>query len=201
MCVAAFGVTFGWSFYITWQPRYLKEVFGLDAKASKFLTGLPFLCGAVGCLVGGNLSDRLVRRSGSRRWGRAALGLVGFAGAGVCVLLTGLTTAAWQAVTLLCLAFLINDLAIPAIWAVSADVGGRFVGTVAGVMNMIGAFGTVACAPLVPVVLDALGDMPVADRWRVIFLGLAGSWFVAAAAWLFIDAGTPLFEEEGGAGG
>ena len=47
--------------------------------------------------------------------GALRLGLIGFFGAGACVLATGAVTEAWQAVALLCLAFLINDLAIPVI--------------------------------------------------------------------------------------
>jgi MFS family permease len=195
LCVASCCVSFGWYFYPTWQPRYLKEVHHISFENSEVITGLPFLCGAFGSLLGGGLSDRLVRRIG-RRWGRSLVGLVGFTGAGLCVIATGFVASAWQAVVLLCLAFLINDLAIPVIWAVSADVGGRFVGTVAGIMNMIGGIGALLSPLLIPHVLAALPDaMAVGQRWRVIFLGLAAAWFVAAAAWLFIDASKPLFEK------
>jgi MFS family permease len=194
MGVAAFGVCFGWYFYPTWQPKYLKEVFGISYENSEFLTGLPFLCGAVGAMLGGWLSDRLVARTGSRRWGRALVGIVGFTGAGLCVLATGFVTEAWQAVTLLCLAFLINDLAIPTLWAVFADVGGRFVGTLSGLMNMVGAIGGMLGPALTPIVLKHLDHLPVGLRWQYIFAGMAGAWFVAAAAWLFIDAGKPLAE-------
>jgi MFS family permease len=192
MGVAAFGVCFGWYFYPTWQPKYLKEVFDISYENSEFLTGLPFLCGAVGALIGGWFSDWLVHRTGSRRWGRALVGIVGFTGAGLCVLATGFVTQAWQAVTLLCLAFLINDLAIPTLWAVFADVGGRFVGTLSGLMNMVGAVGGMLGPALTPVVLKNLDHLPVGLRWQYIFAGMAAAWFVAAAAWLFIDAGKPL---------
>jgi MFS family permease len=194
MCVASFAVCFGWYFYPTWQPKYLLDVFGIDYKDSELLTGLPFLCGAGGCLLGGWLSDRLVLRSGSRRWGRSLVGLVGFVGAGLCVLATGFVADPRQAVALLCLAFFINDLAIPTLWAAIADVGGRFVGTLAGLMNMVGAAGGILSPVLIPVAQKALARYPAALRWQILFAGLAVSWFVAAAAWLFIDAGRPLFE-------
>jgi MFS family permease len=197
---AAFWVCFGWYFYPTWQPKYLIDVHGFDPQgwAQEVLTGLPFLCGAVGCLVGGRLSDVLVRRLG-RRWGRSLLGLVGFLGAGLCVLATGVATAAWQAVTLLCLAFLVNDLAIPVIWAASADVGGRYAGTVAGLMNMIGAGGAMLSPALIPYVRGWLpAGTPPAQEWQWIFSGLALAWFLGAASWLFIDASRPLVSEVGG---
>ena len=185
-------------------------------------TGLPFLCGAFGCLVGGRLSDFLIQRTGSRSWRRSLIGLVGFTGEGLCVLATGYTTVPWQAVGLLCLAFLVNDLAIPCIWATTADVGGRYVGTVAGIMNTAGAVGGMISPVMIPFILgdsreavstiaSALGHagpanawtsacpprrwsavIIPADRWQIIFAILAASWFVSAAAWLFMMPASPF---------
>jgi MFS family permease len=198
LCAASCFVCFGWYFYPTWQPQYLKDVHGISYEGSELLTGAPFLCGAVGALTGGRLSDSLVRRTGSRRWGRSLLGIVGFTAAGLCVLGTGLATTAWQAVTLLCLAFLLNDLAIPVIWAACADVGGRYAGTVSGIMNMAGGVGAILSPILIPQVLTMLpAEYSGPQRWRLIFAGLAVSWFLGALAWVFIDAGKPLFSKEG----
>lgn len=193
-CVAAIGVSFGWYFYPTWQPEYLKEVHEISYAQSELVSGLPFLCGAIGCLAGGRFSDRLVRWTGSRRWGRSLIGMVGFSGAGLCVLASGFAASAWQAVALLCLAFLINDLAIPALWAACADISGRYAGTVAGIMNMAGGIGAVLSPSLIPRALAALPrSYDPAIRWRVVFGGLALAWFVAALAWFFIDASKPIF--------
>jgi MFS family permease len=191
---ASFWVCFGWWFYPTWQPKYLKDVHGFAYAStySELLTGLPFLCGAVGALLGGRLSDWLVPRLG-RRWGRSSIGLAGFTAAGACVLATGFAPSWREAVFLLCLAFFVNDLAVPIMWTVSADVGGRHAGTVAGLMNMVGGFGAVLSPVLIPHVLGWLpDDYSAPERWRLIFAGLAGAWFLAGAAWLFVDAGKPL---------
>lgn len=187
LCVASAGVSFGWYFYPTWQPEFLRETFGIDFKDSEIITGLPFFCGAIGSLIGGSLSDWLIRKTGSRRWGRSGLGVVGFTGAGICVLATGAVSEAWQAVALLCLAFFINDLAIPVIWAACTDIGGRYAGTVAGVMNMAGGLGSVVSPSLTPILREHfhLG-------WPAIFVVLAGGWFIAAVAWLRIDASEKL---------
>jgi MFS family permease len=194
LCAASCFVCFGWYFYPTWQPKYLQDVYGISYEGSELLTGAPFLCGAVGSLLGGRLSDSLVRRTGNRRWGRSLIGVVGFTAAGLCVLGTGFTTTAWQAVTLLCAAFLVNDLAIPVIWAVCADVGGRYAGTVSGIMNMAGGIGAILSPILIPRVLRMLpADYSGPERWRLIFAGLAVSWFLGALSWVFIDAATPLF--------
>ncbi len=197
VCLAAFCVSFGWYFYPTWQPDFLEQVHQISFRDSEIITGLPFACGAIGCLVGGRLSDRLVRTLG-RRWGRSLIGVVGFAGAGLCVLATGFVAEAWQAVALLCLAFFVNDFAIPVIWSVSTDIGGRHAGTVAGFMNTIGAVGGMISPAMTPYMQGAMpGDWSAAARWQATFAVLAAAWFVAAAAWLRIDASRPLFREEG----
>lgn len=158
------------------------------------LPGLPFAFGAVGCLAGGRLSDWLVRRLRSRRWGRSLVGVVGFTGAGLCVLATGFVANVYQAYALLCLAFLVNDLAIPVIWQASADVGGRHTATVAGIMNSVGSVGAFLTMLLTPVFRQSLPrSLDPTESWRLTFACYAGCWFLAAAAWLFIDAGRPIF--------
>ncbi len=194
MCLASFCVSFAWWFYPSWQPKFLKEVHGLSYADSELLTGLPFLCGAAGCLLGGWLSDRLVSVAG-RRWGRSLLGLFGFGGAALCFLAAGLVRDAALAVALLSLACFINDMAIPVIWALSADIGGRYAGTVSGFMNMVGGLGAMITPVLIPQLHNSLsGSVP--ERWLIIMAVLAGAWFIGALAWLGIDASKPLFKEE-----
>jgi hypothetical protein len=51
----------------------------------------------------------------------------------------------------------------------------------------------VLCPVLIP---GAVGRLQAhhgkAESWRLIFAGLTGSWSLAAAGWLFIDASKPL---------
>jgi MFS transporter, ACS family, glucarate transporter len=193
VCGASFFINFGWYFYATWQPKYWNEVHNIAYADSSWLTGAPFVCGAVGTLLGGRWSDYMLRRGGSRRWSRAVIGLTGYFLAGAFMLATGFTTSVWQAETLLCLVFLVNDLTVPIIWTVCTDVGGRFAGTLSGLMNMIGGIGAVLCPALLPHAYEMLHkhfDNRVS--WRIIFAGLAVSWFLGALTWLVIDAGKPL---------
>jgi sugar phosphate permease len=188
LCMASACVNFGWYFYPTWQPKYLQDVFHISFADSEILAGLPFLAGAAGSLAGGGTSDWLVRWTGSRRWGRSLIGAIGFAGAGLCVLGTGFVSQPWQAVTLLCLAFLINDIAIPPIWAVCTDIGGRHAGTLSGIMNMAGGLGAVLSPALTPVLRKHFD-------WQTIFIALASAWFAGALAWLRIDASRPISQD------
>lgn len=195
MCWAGIWVCVGWYFYPTWQPKYLEERFGFkpDGWELEVLTGMPFLFGALGCIAGGRLSDILIRTSLGSRWGRAVIGLIGFFGAGACFVLATFANRAWEAVTLLCLAALLNDLAIPVLWASAAEVGGRFAGSISGVMNTAGGVGAILCPILIPIVLNWLPTgLETAFRWQIIFWGLACAWFLAALAWLIIDVNNPI---------
>jgi len=188
--ITAFFFSFGWYYYPTWQPEYLEDSFGISYKDSQFLTGLPFLCGAVGSLGGGKISDALIRLTGSQRWGRSLVGLVGFTVAGCCVFATGFATSAWQAIALLCVAFLSNDLAIPVVWATCADIGGRFAGTVSGFMNCVGLLGGILSPTLIPLLRTKQ------FAWQTVFAVLAASWFAAALCWLYIDASKSVVEKD-----
>ncbi|MBY0524103.1 MAG: MFS transporter [Gemmataceae bacterium] len=187
--VAAAGVSFGWYFYATWQMAYLKEVHNVPDEWSQVLAGMPFASGAVGALIGGGLSDRLVRRLG-RRWGRSLIGFLGFAGAGLSFLTAACMPNWWLTVFFLCFATFINDMAIPVIWAVGTDIGGRYAGTVCGVMNMMGGLGPLVSQPLTPWLRDN------GFTWLATMAILACGWFVAALAWLRIDASSPLLPED-----
>ena len=76
MCVAAFSVCFPWSFYMTWQPRYYEDAFGLSPemalalsllKRARDLTiGLPVLAWWQ-VVEGGRLSRRMATKSAARR--------------------------------------------------------------------------------------------------------------------------------------
>jgi MFS transporter, ACS family, glucarate transporter len=193
VCAASFFINLGWYFYATWQPKYWQEVHNIPYTESGWLTGAPFVCGAVGTLLGGFGSDLMLRRGISRRWSRALIGIAGYLLAGLCMLATGFTTTVWQAETLLCLAFLVNDLTVPIIWAVCTDVGGHSAGALSGLMNMVGGIGAVISPALLPHAHELL-HVHFDHRlcWRIIFAGLASSWFLGAFAWLFIDAGKPL---------
>ncbi|MBM4067566.1 MAG: MFS transporter [Planctomycetes bacterium] len=186
--VAAFCVNLAWYFFPTWQPRFYRDVFQLSPERSAFITGLPFFLGAVGAFCGGNVSDWLIRRTGNRRWGRSIVGMIGFGGAGACFMLVPLATEAWHAVTLFCVVFLINDLAVPVIWATCTDIGGRFAGTFSGTVNMVGCIGAFLGPALTGGFLESAGHAGATSSWTFIFGLFGAAWIVSGLAWIFIDA-------------
>ncbi len=183
--VASFTAAFSWFFYITFLPKYLKEQFHVDYSDSEIMTGLPLLVGGLACLAGGRLSDFLIRSTGSRRWGRSLQGAIGLGVAGACALAVARTNSAWPVIVIICIASAFQDLALPAMWSASVDIGGRCAGTVGGCMNSAGAIGAML-SPLVA------AQVAILWNWKAVFVVFAASYLLGAVAWLRVDASRPF---------
>jgi len=51
-------------FFLTWFPSYLATERGMDWLRSGFAASLPYIAASVGVLVGGAVSDEIIRRTG-----------------------------------------------------------------------------------------------------------------------------------------
>jgi ACS family glucarate transporter-like MFS transporter len=182
MCLA-----YGWWFYINWLPTYLRDARGTTLRMGAVLAGLPLLLGGLGCLVSAGLIPRLARTLGSVAAARRTVAIAGFVGASVCIFLfTGITDPV-RAMFVLGLAGFFNDFVMPAAWAGTMDVGGRYAGTVSGAMNMMGS---IAGASSVLVVGYLLAW--TSQNWTLTFYISAGIYLLGAVCWLFLDSHTPL---------
>ena len=176
-------------FYVSWMPTYLRLGRGFTADEMKIYAMLPFVAGAIGNLVGGSTSDRLVRRFGIRV-GRRSVAAAGLAASALCLFGTAVVEDRLVAVALLTLGYFSMDCMLPVSWAVCVDVGRRHAGAVTGAMNTAGQFGSFLSSIAFGALVDAFGgryDVPL-----VLF-----SAFLALSALLFlrIDASQPLLPE------
>jgi predicted MFS family arabinose efflux permease len=188
--LAAAAVSFSWYFNVTFLPKYLKDIYHVDYKESWRITMWPLLVSACFCFLGGVGSDYLVRRTGSRRWGRSLPGLVGFTLAGFFVLVAQAMPTATTFIVLVCIACALQDLAIPCIWSVSADVGGRYAGTVSGYMNTVGGVGGTLGILVIPALAEHYG-MPM------VLVVNAAVYVFGGLLWLRIDATKTLLQAKG----
>jgi MFS family permease len=147
---------------------------------ASWLSSLPLACGVVACVLGGFLSDAIIRRSGTRRWGRRVVGASGLALASVALLATIWVRDPVVLGVLLCLTFFGNDLSMGPAWAACGDIGERHAGTLGGAMNMAASF-TGAAAALVAGYLLQAGH-PVA-----LFVMLSGSYALGVVCWMGVD--------------
>ena len=190
LCIQYACLSYGWYFYVTWLPTYLRDVRGTSVKFGALLAALPLLLGGIGCLVGAQLIPLVKRLVGSVALSRRIVAIVGFLGASSCVFAFVQVADPVRAMLLLGLAGFFNDFVMPACWAGCMDIGGRHAGTVSGSMNMIGNIGG-ALSPL------AVGYILTwyPGNWTATFYVSSAIYLVGAVCWLFIDAHTPLAEE------
>ncbi len=211
LCGMYVVTNFCWYFLMYNLPDELKGQFkGVEDKPGgklllALLAGGPLLVGMLGCYLGGVLSDRFIRRTGNRKWGRRLFGMIGYGMAGVCYLLAAVAkwqdpTNLWLFAGLLILMGFFNDLIMAPAWAAAQDIGGRYAGTVSGAMNMVGNLvGAVTGIAFTNLIM--LYDTPEFGRWLggygmfICFGVYAVVYFGGVGMWLLIDATKPVVEE------
>jgi sugar phosphate permease len=169
---------FEYLFYF-WTEYYFADVLHLGKGESRLYATLLNLAMAAGMMLGGLVSDRLVRSWGLRA-GRAAVPVGGllisaaFLGVGIAV------TQPWAIVTCFAVAMACAGACEGPCWATAVELGGRHGGTAAGLFNTGGNLGGLLAPVLTPWVSGRFGW-----AWGIA-LGAAAC-LVAVAFWLGID--------------
>jgi sugar phosphate permease len=151
------------STYVDWFPTYLHQHRGYDLKQMGFYASLPLLAGTVGDLVGGWLSDVLLRITSNVKQSRRVVAVAGFLLAAAGIVPATLTTDPQTCVLWSCIAFFGLEITVGVSWAIPLDIGGDCAGSVSSVMNMCGNIGG-AISPA------ALAYLVKAYGWNVPFL-------------------------------
>jgi MFS family permease len=180
MSVYYFCGSIGWSFFVSWMPRYMKDVQHVNFEKSELSTALPLLCGGIACLVGGALSDSLVKRTGRRRLGRAVFPICGCLVASLAMLGIPFATSAWSATILMCVAATAFDFGQAANWASIVDIGGRNAGIAMGFINMVGCLGHAVQPYVGALIFNNFG-------WNALFAVYAVAFLLAMMTWAVID--------------
>lgn len=195
-----FCMSYGWYFYVTWLPTYLREAKGVSLEKSAFLAGFPLFFGGVGCFVGGWLAKRLAERWSNVARARRVVAVTGLFAAGAMLIVATKINDPLFAMIALGLASFSNDLAMAPDWGACMDVGGRLAGSLSGSMNMMGNFGGMLGPLAVGFILSSSKPAPDApptmEGWITTFIVAAIFYFIGAIAWLFIDPVTPLEERD-----
>ena len=170
----------GYIFFTSWFATYLQETRGVGVATSGFLNMLPLLAVVLGGVLGGALSDRLLKLTGRRDVARRWLA------AGCLFVCAGLTfwalvlDNALAAVVVISLGSLFAALAAPCAYTITIDMGGDHVATINATMNMMGNLGAWAFPIAVPWLLGRFGS------WDVVVLVFGALHAAAAVFWLLL---------------
>ena len=140
LCLINFFINVGWIFLATKLATYLQECTPCRVKATGWLTAGTALAGMIGCVTGGWITDRLVRKLGLRGPPRFRASVpvaerqrpIWSAYAGQHSTVIVIASAAC--------AYFLSDL-VGTVWATYQDIGSRSVGVVLGFGNMCGNLG------------------------------------------------------------
>jgi len=184
-----FCFSYGWYFYITWLPTYLKDGRGVEMTKGALLAGLPLFFGGIGSMFSGWLAAWLVRHRYDLARIRRRLACVGFIGAAGMLVLSPYIADPVLAMVAMGLASFALDLAIPCSWSTCMDVGGRYAGTLSGSMNMAGNLAGGVAPVAVGYILECTGH-----NWLITFWISAAIYILGSLCWIWIDSVTPLEE-------
>jgi sugar phosphate permease len=164
--------------FLSWLPSYLIEVRHFTLIKVGIFASLPLWAGVVGDTVGGLATDWLLKVTGSAKIGRRVVAITGLLGCAVCIVPAALTANAYFAVYCLTASMFFLEFTIGPSWSVPMDTGGKYSGTVSGMMNMAGNIGG-ALSPIV------FGYLAQGGNWQAPFIVAAALLVIGAAVWAF----------------
>jgi sugar phosphate permease len=164
--------------FLSWLPSYLVDARHFTLLKVGLFASLPLFAGVVGDTAGGLATDWLLHKTGSAKIGRRAVAIFGLLGCAICIVPAALTEDAYVAVYCLTASMFFLEFTIGPSWAVPMDTGGKYSGTVSGMMNMAGNIGG-ALSPLV------FGFLVQYGSWEAPFIVAACLLVAGSAVWAF----------------
>ncbi|MEX0586879.1 MAG: MFS transporter [Pirellulales bacterium] len=176
----------GYTFFGSWFADYMKKTRGISTAQSGDMTMIAMLAVVAGSLVGGTVSDYVLRRTGSRRLARQGVATASVLACFVLVMAAYFVRDAWWTVALISLGSFCAAISGPCAYTITIDMGGRHVAAVFSVMNMAGSVGSVAFPPVAERIGNLLG-------WDEVLILFGGLYLAAAICWLSLNSsGTVL---------
>ena len=166
-------------FFLTWFPSYLADERGMTFIKSGFMVSLPYLGASLGVLLGGVVSDWLIRRTGSPSLGRK---LPVIAGLLLCstMISANFLSSNMAVIAVMSVAFFGQGLAGLG-WALLSDVAPRdMMGITGGLFNFFANLAGIVTPLVVGFVVGATGSFYGA----LAYIGALG--LVGALAYIFL---------------
>ena len=197
MLAGNFGSGYLFWVYYAWLPGFLEIQHHISVAKTGLFASIPPLCGIVGALAGGYVSDRLAAAGYSPIMSRKIPIIVGLTGTTVLTIGAAFAQSPGLAIALVSIAVLFSNCASATIWGlVTAAAPPNYVASLGSIQNCGGYLGG-ACSPVVTgFVVDATGSFVIA-----LFIGAAAA---AMGALIYLVgvthpiSGTDLEEEAGG---
>jgi MFS transporter, ACS family, glucarate transporter len=180
LCTQYFANAYGFYFFITWLPAYLKEARGMQAGELAIFSGMPLLLSVAADITGGITTDSLCRRFGLRT-GRCGVGSIAYFLAAIVMFAATLAPDPKLAGFLIAVAGALSMFTLAPAWATAIHLGGANAAVMGATMNTAGQVGGI----LSPLVFGYL--VQKLNAWNLFLQILAGVYLMAAISWLLIN--------------
>lgn len=190
LCSQQFLRSAAMTFFWTWFPRFLQETRNVAQDQSGYLASLPGIAAMAGGILGGLVSDWLLRITSNRRLSRQGIAVVGM------LLCSFLTIAAYFIVDPLLAVLAIS---IGVFWgvfggvsgySVAIEFGGKHVATVFATMNMCGNIGSALFPIAIGWFIANGGD------WNLVLMIFSALFAIDALLWAILTPARPIFEDQ-----
>lgn len=144
-------------FFITWFPVYLVKQRGMTILQAGFVASLPALCGFAGGILGGMISDGMLRRGFSLTASRKTPIVFGML-TSVTMIICNYVEVHWVVIALMALAFFGKGVGALG-WAVVADTSPKEnAGLSGGLFNMFGNTAAITTPIVIGYIVDRTGS-------------------------------------------
>ncbi|MFO1502208.1 MAG: MFS transporter [Steroidobacteraceae bacterium] len=166
-------------FFLTWFPSYLATERGMEWIKSGFAASLPYIAASVGVLLGGVVSDGLIRRTGSATLGRKLPVIAGLLLTSTMVL-ANFTSSNAVVIAVMSVAFFGQGMGNLG-WTLISDVAPKsMIGLTGGLFNLCANLAGIVTPIVIGVVVGRTGSFYGA----LAYIGALG--LLGAAAYAFI---------------
>jgi len=149
---------------LSWIPMYFMHNYHLNIKDAVLFTSGVFFAGVAGDLLGGVISDKLLRRTGNLKLARSYLVAICMACTGLSLIPVLLFQEPVYSLIFLGMALFFNEMTVGPMWAVPMDIAHDRAGTASGIMNGTAATATIISPVLAGYLIDQTGN------WTLPFL-------------------------------
>jgi len=166
-------------FFLTWFPTYLATERHMDWLKSGVFAVMPYIAASIGVLLGGYVSDLLIRRTGSANIGRKLPIVTGLLLAST-IVLANYVESNFMVIAIMSVAFFGQGM-VNLGWTLISDVAPKqLIGLTGGLFNLCANLAGIVTPLVVGFVVAATGSFYGA----LAYIGLLG--LVGAAAYIFI---------------
>jgi len=181
MIAGFFGTVYTLWLFTGWLPYYLEHERHMSVAHTGIVAAIPYLCGAVGAVVGGWLCDLLTRRGWTPIGGRKFLISCALCGISLCTLGTAFAVENSTAIVFISMSLFLIYIASSASWAtVPVAAPGQFTASLGSIQNFGGYLGGALAPAVTGFIVQNTGSFTPA---LVLSAGLT---LVSAASYLWL---------------